>query len=152
MSCPGSSRIMGVHTWYVPKGMTPTDRTYCTYCYDNKCMRVDVWQWQSFEQSYIKCSCTNDHSHVCQKCRKQRWFVATTESTCTNCGGYVYTCSLRYCQKCSHVLEACAFCGKSSKSDDDKSSDKSSSKSDDDNIQEPDASEDDEDLVQCQII
>ena len=164
MSCPGSSRISGVRTWYVPKGMTPQECTYCTYCYEHKCMNMDtldVRAVQSEVNSRVNCDCTAHKFKydplVCVSCRNNMRIVPADISECHNCGGYVHSSGLKYCNQCTHTLQACVFCGEHVTPEPPKPEEP---KPEEPKLEEPKPeeqsegqSEDEvEDLVQCQLL
>jgi len=63
--CVGDTRI-SFGKWYVPKDKTYTEFTYCEWCFNNECIKIEDVKdtYNSGELLQCNCDCINNHIKI----------------------------------------------------------------------------------------
>lgn len=119
-ACVGDTRITNVDIWFVPKGNSTYELTYCDWCITNGCIPLDSVSKVEEKLCRCNCDCPNKHNHECIKvyvCKEHHGddddMVLTLPAMrqCKLCPQMSRTWGEEYCDGCSAIYQICKYCG-----------------------------------------
>lgn len=115
--CVGNIRIR-FGTWYVPKGKTPQECTYCEYCVENGCIPKSEVNPMIEEPKGVNCDCPKQIVHLtlkapeCPICQIRDSILRFSScGSCSNCHRETPYIGQKYCAGCALQLNSCYECG-----------------------------------------
>lgn len=114
--CPGNFRVHK-GKWSTPKGMTPSECTYCEWCVQNGCVQLEEGFSVGYDLNQCLCDCSQKESHETiqtYNCGKHAGIIGgAVMGRCGSCFKASSTTSTaqKYCRACSTLYGICEFCG-----------------------------------------
>lgn len=115
--CVGDTRI-SFGKWYVPVGKSFTEFTYCEWCFNIGCIKIeDIKEvYDSGELGLCTCDCVNDHvkinKYLCNKHYGKNLIPHGTRKCKTpKCRSLTSSKHNKRCRGCSAIFGICEVCG-----------------------------------------